>query len=79
MSLSRYIDDITAFATATKAKAVYCYVVDGEHGTGGCPLVLDVDEQDRKLYEERCQRLIAMLRRSADLLEGDLNRQRFGR
>lgn len=77
--MSRYVDAIAAFGMAQRAKAVYCFVIEGKLGTGGCPLVLGPSATDRAEYE-RCNReLIAMMRRSADLLEKDLERQGFGK
>lgn len=72
---SRYIDAIAAFAKQQQAKAVYCYVIDGALGTGGCPLVMHPAATDRAEYERCSRELIAMMRRSADLFEQDLERQ----
>lgn len=72
---SRYLPVITAFAQSVRAKAAYCFVVDGELGTGGCPLILDAPT--REAYEQRCRELVELLRRSADMLEADLRRQGF--
>jgi len=69
--------EIVAFGMGVQAKAVYCFVVDGAKGTGGCPLIMD-QALDPKVYEEKSRELVAMLRRSADLLEADLKRQGFG-
>lgn len=76
---SRYTPEITAFALGVEAKAVYCFVLDGVKGTGGCPLVMGVEALERAVYRARCEELIAMLRRSADLFEADLARQGFER
>jgi hypothetical protein len=70
---SRYIAEVTAFAFGTKAKAVYCFVLDGEKGTGGCPLIMGMLQGPE--YRRRCEELIVMLRRSADLLQADIDRQ----
>lgn len=78
-AFSRYMPEITQFALDVKAKAVYCFVIDGTKGTGGCPLILGADANDPKAYEARNRELVAMLRRSADMLEGDLKRQGFGK
>lgn len=70
---SRYTPEITALGLQTKAKAVYCFVVDGDKGTGGCPLVMGTPPPDE--YRRRCEELIAMMRRSADMLQADVDRQ----
>lgn len=68
--LSRYTPEIVAFQQATKGKAVYAFVVDGIKGTGGMPLVEMAPTQDE--YRARCREVVALLRRSADLLEQDI-------
>jgi len=70
---SRYIAEITAFALSTKGKAVYCFVLDGDKGTGGCPLVMGIPGGPE--YRRRCEELITMMRRSADMLQADIDRQ----
>ncbi len=75
--VSRYIEEITEYAIRLKAKAAYCFVVDGVKGTGGCPLIMGVEALEPAVYQARCEELIAMLRRSADMLESDLVRQGF--
>lgn len=75
MGLSRYIDSVTEFAVKHGAKAAYCFVVDGDQGTGGCPVV--VGTLERSEYRARCVELVGLLRRSADMLEADLRRQGF--
>jgi hypothetical protein len=55
---SRYIVEITAFAMSTKAKAAYCFVLDGDRGTGGCPFVVGLVPPDE--YRARCEELIKM-------------------
>lgn len=77
--VSRYIDAIAAFGIQQQAKAVYCFVLDGVFGTGGCPLVFGATAADPVLYEQACRELVAMMRRSADLLEKDLEAQGFGK
>lgn len=79
MSFSRYTPEITAFALGVEAKAVYCFVVDGSKGTGGSPLVVGAEALERVVYQARCEELVALLRRSADMLEADLVRQGFKR
>lgn len=74
---SRYIADVTAFALQTKAKAAYCFVVDGEKGTGGCPVVIGLVPPAE--YRARCEELIVLMRRSADMLEADVARQLGGK
>lgn len=71
--MSRYMPEIVTFALNVNAKAVYCFVLDGEKGTGGCPLVMGLPPPDE--YRRRCEELIAMMRRSADLLQADIDRQ----
>lgn len=73
--MSRYLPDIIEYATRLKAKAPYCFVIDGAKGTGGCPLVMGAESLQPAVYRERCEELIAMLRRSADMLERDLEWQ----
>lgn len=75
--LSRYMPEIVAFARSVKATGVYCFVIDGDRGTGGCPLLLGLDALDRDEYVRRSEELIGLLRRSADLYEADLVRQGF--
>jgi hypothetical protein len=76
---SRYLPDVVEWGTRIKAKAVYCFAIDGDRGTGGCPLVMGMDQfTNRKLYEQHCRELVVMLRRSATMLEADLKRQGFG-
>lgn len=69
--------EIVQFAMSVHAKGVYCFVLDGDRGTGGCPLLLGLDGLDRDEYRRRSEELIAMLRRSADLYEADLVRQGY--
>jgi hypothetical protein len=76
--MSRYMPEIVELGMRTEAKAVYAFVLDGNKGTGGCPLVMGMEALDRRTYNERCRELIAMMRRSADLLAADLLRQGFG-
>lgn len=71
--LSRYTPAIVQFAQATGGAAVYCFVVDGKLGTGGMPLISGMPPPAE--YRQRCEELIALLRRSADLLEQDVARQ----
>lgn len=69
-AMSKYTPEILAFAEAAGGTAVYCFVLDGKRGTGGMPIVsgfLPPDENRR-----RCREVIALLRRSADLLEQDI-------
>lgn len=68
--LSRYMPDIIEFATKVNAKAAYCFVLDGNQGTGGCPVVVGLPPHEE--YLARCRELIVMLRRSADMLERDI-------
>lgn len=77
LSFSRYMPEIVDFARGVEAKAVYCFVVDGSKGTGGCPLVMGIEALDRGEYQKRCKELIGLLRRSAELFEADLARQGF--
>jgi hypothetical protein len=72
-AFSRYLVEIYDFAAKTKAKAVYCFVIDGDRGTGGCSIVVGLVPPDE--YRARNEELIAMLRRSADLLQADIDRQ----
>lgn len=72
-SFSRYTPEIIRFAAATGGRAVYCFVVDGALGTGGMPLIAGLPAPAE--YRQRCLELIALLRRSAELLEQDLERQ----
>ena len=72
-ALSRYTPAIVQFAQATRGAAVYCFGVDGALGTGGMPLVSGFPPPEE--YRRRCEELIALLRRSADLLEQDIQRQ----
>lgn len=71
--LSRYIPEIIAFARSTEAKAVYCFAIDGNRGSGGCPLIAGLPQGSEE-YVARCQELVEMLRRSADMLEADIKR-----
>lgn len=73
---SRYTPAIVQFAQATRGAAVYCFVVDGELGTGGMPIVSGFPPPEE--YRRRCEELIALLRRSADLLEKDIARAESG-
>lgn len=68
--ISKYAPAIIEFARATEGAAVYCFVLDGKLGTGGMPLIegFPPPEENR----QRCRELIALLRRSADLLEQDI-------
>jgi hypothetical protein len=75
MGISRYLPEITEYATRLQAKAAYCFVVDGVKGTGGCPIIVGMESLRREVYQARCEELIVMLRRSADMLEQDLVRQ----
>lgn len=74
--LSRYMPELIELATRTKAKAAYVFFVDGDRGTGGSPIVMGFPPPDE--YERRCRELVALLRRSAELLEDDLRRQGLG-
>lgn len=73
MSQSRYLPDVVAFAVSMKAKAAYAFVVEGVQGTGGCPVVIGANSREE--YRTRCLELVQLLRRSADLLERDVDRQ----
>lgn len=73
--VSRYVEDVTAYAVGLEAKAAYCFVIDGVKGTGGCPVVVGADALAPAMYRARCLELVNMLRRSAALLEDDLRRQ----
>jgi hypothetical protein len=64
--------EVVAFAMKVNAKAAYCFAIDGDKGTGGCPVVMGVPPHEE--YLARCRELIAMLRRSADLLLHRLDR-----
>lgn len=75
--LSRYMPELVELAMRVKAKAAYVFFIDGDRGTGGSPIVMDAPLLERDEYERRCRTLVNMLRRSADLLEGDLRRQGF--
>lgn len=68
--LSRYAPAILEFQKATGGAAVYCFVVDGKLGTGGMPIVAGFPLPAE--YRQRCLELIALLRRSAELLEKDI-------
>jgi|GEM_PF-4258795 len=68
--LSRYTPAIVQFQQATGGD-VYCFVVDGKLGTGGMPMIVGLPPT-AEAYRQRCQALIALLRRSADLLEQDI-------
>ncbi len=70
---SQYVAEVTAFVMQAKGKAGYCFVLDGEKGTGGCPVVIGLVPGPE--YRRRCEELIAMMRRSADLLQADIDRQ----
>jgi hypothetical protein len=74
-AFSRYMPEITAFALGVEAKAAYCFVLEGKKGTGGSPMVIGMPPREE--YERLNRELVVMLRRSADLLEGDLRRQGF--
>jgi hypothetical protein len=74
-ALSRYFPEIFYFARLTKAEAVYCFVVDGDRGTGGQPLLMGLDALKPEEYLRRNRAIIAFMRRSADLLEQELIRQ----
>jgi hypothetical protein len=76
---SRYMPEILAFATGVGAKAAYCFIIDGSKGTGGCPVVLGAEALSGPVYQQRCEELIGLLRRSAEMLEQDLARQGFQR
>jgi hypothetical protein len=67
--LSRYTPAIVKFQQATGGD-VYCFVVNGNLGTGGMPLIHGFPPRNE--YHARCQALIALLRRSAELLERDI-------
>lgn len=73
MSYSRYTNEAVQLLLGTKAKAAYAFVVDGDRGTGGCPVIEGL--QAGSEYRRRCEELVRLLRRSADLLERDVNRQ----
>lgn len=68
--MSRYVMDVAEFAMKHEAKAAYCFVIDGNKGTGGCPVVVGMLSHPE--YISRCRELVAMLRRSADWLERDI-------
>jgi hypothetical protein len=70
---SKYTPAIVQFAQATGAAAVYCFAVDGNLGTGGMPMIVGLLPGAE--YRQRCEELIGLLRRSAELLEQDLARQ----
>lgn len=65
--------DVIEFALKTGAKAAYCFALDGSKGTGGCPVVIGLMPPAE--YRARCEELIALLRRSADMLQADVDRQ----
>lgn len=75
--LSSYMPEIIAFARGADAKAAYCFVLDGSKGTGGCPVILGIPDTGEE-YFARCQELLEMLRRSAELLEADIKRHKAG-
>lgn len=68
--ISKYTPEITQFGLDTNAKAVDCFVIDGNRGTGGMPLVMGFPPPSE--YKARCLELIRLLRRSAELLESDI-------
>lgn len=73
MSISRYTPEIFEYLKKTEGKAVYCFVINGNKGTGGMPLIAGFPEP--AIYRQLCEELILLLRRSADMLEKDVNRQ----
>jgi hypothetical protein len=68
--VSRYTPEIVQFLQATHGAAVYCFVLDGDRGTGGMPVIAGFPPPAE--YRQRCREVIALLRRSADLLEQDI-------
>jgi len=64
--------EVVEMGLSTGAKALYLFVVDGVKGTGGCPLVRGFPP--RVEYIARCRELVALMRRSADLLEAEIVR-----
>lgn len=73
LPISRYTPEIIEFGKATRAKAVYCFVIEGAKGTGGMPIVMGFPPAEE--YRTLCEAMIKMMRRSADMLQADINRQ----
>ena len=71
--LSKYTPAIVQFQRATGGD-VYCFVVDGNLGTGGMPLLGGFPRSPEE-YRQRCEALIELLRRSAELLAQDVARR----
>ena len=71
--LSKYTPAIVQFQQATGGD-VYCFVVDGNLGTGGMPMLGGFPRSPEE-YRQRCEALIALLRRSAELLAQDVARR----
>jgi hypothetical protein len=71
MGLSKYFPEIYALAQQTQARAVYVFVLDGNRGSGGQPLLCPMPETHEE-YLHRNREMIIALRRSADLLEQDI-------
>lgn len=72
-SFSAYANEVALLALRTGAKAVYGFVVDGDRGTGGMPLVAGLTNGPE--YRARCMMLADLLRRSAAMLTVDVDRQ----
>jgi hypothetical protein len=70
---SAYANEIALLALRTSAKAAYGFVVDGDRGTGGMPLIAGLASGPE--YRARCRGLASLMRRSAALLEADVDRQ----
>lgn len=64
--------EIIRFAVENGAGAAYGFVIDGQYGSGGCPVVVGLP--DPAEYRRRLEELIKMMRRSADMLQADLDR-----
>lgn len=71
--MSRYLTEVISLLQSTKAQAVYVFVLEGDRGTGGCHALAGMHAGPE--YRRRCLELIALLRRSADLLQADVDRQ----
>lgn len=78
--MSVYTPEITQLQVTTKAESVYAFVVEGERGTGGMPLVSIVPEQQASgsgviepaEYVARCRKLLGFMQRSVELFERDI-------
>lgn len=69
---SRYLPDVTELLVRLKAKSVYVFVVDGEQGTGGCPIVQLQPTHAEYLQANR--ELLQYMKRSVELYERDIAR-----